>query len=84
MENKSKEPTNIQIFLGVLVFVSGTIVLYIRTFTSPDHEVVMDEFGELHNTDNSFWSPVQKALLIIFPVIGLYYVLKESFRKKIK
>ncbi|MGN6419493.1 MAG: hypothetical protein ACTHMC_18480 [Pseudobacter sp.] len=75
MEN-NKPPSNIQVLLGVLIFTTGIVVLYIKIFSTSDYEIGMDKFGELYERDNSVTLPIMKACMIILPIVGLYYFIK--------
>ena len=79
MEKIKDKMFNILVTLFVLAVV---FVLYYIVFTKPDHEVVMNEFGDLENRDNSFILPIQKLAMILLPVIGLYFLIKSKSKKQ--
>ena len=81
MSDKQKAPTNLQIFLVVLIILGGIFVLYYEVFTKSDHEIVMNEFGDLEQRDNSFILPIQKLAMVVLPVVGLYYLIKSRLNK---
>ena len=66
----------------ILIILTGIAILYYIVFTKPNHEVVMNEFGDLENRDNSFILPIQRLAMILLPAIGLYYLIKSRSKKQ--
>ncbi len=65
----------------ILLILIAIVMMYYMVFTTPDHEIVMNQFGDLEHRDNSFILPVQKLAMVVLPVVGLYYVIKSRLKK---